>query len=85
MTHPQHTPAPKSDNAGIKLVLWPDGTWCWQEDYSEQDYAHTSGDFEVIDMADMPAVKRATDEFRVVFEETGEHLDPLRAIQSGEA
>lgn len=84
MPHPKQTFAPKSDNAGIKLVLWPNGTWFWEDDYSERDYAHMSGDFEVIDMADMPAVKRIAGEFPAVFEDVGEHLDAAHAIRSGE-
>ncbi|WP_288806379.1 hypothetical protein [uncultured Novosphingobium sp.] len=58
MTLLQQASAAANDNAGIKLMLWPDGTWCWHDDYRPADYAHMSGDFEIIDMEGMPAVQR---------------------------
>ncbi len=28
--------AEPNPNAGITLVLWPDGTWCWGDDFNGQ-------------------------------------------------
>lgn len=53
----QPTAAPNA-NEGIKLVLWPDGTWCWQDEYCPADYTFMSDDFEIIDIDDMPRVER---------------------------
>ncbi|MGF7156213.1 hypothetical protein [Novosphingobium gossypii] len=54
-TEPTATP---NANKGIKLVLWPDGTWCWRDDFDPAEYAFMSDDYEVIDMGDMPRVER---------------------------
>jgi hypothetical protein len=53
----QPTAAPNA-NEGIKLVLWPDGTWCWHDDFREEDWTFMSDDYEVIDLGDMPRVER---------------------------
>lgn len=74
MTLLQQASAAANDKAGIKLMLWPDGTWCWHDDYRPADYAHMSGDFEIIDMGDIPAVQRFAAEHRVPPAEIGDDL-----------
>lgn len=66
MNQPVRSPEPITSDAGIKLVLWPDGTWCWHDDYRASDYTHMSDDFEIVDMADMPAVARLAAEHPAV-------------------
>lgn len=45
-------------SAGQKLILWPDGTWCWYDDFRPADYTHMSDDYEIIDLSDGPSVQR---------------------------
>ncbi|KPH66979.1 MULTISPECIES: hypothetical protein [unclassified Novosphingobium] len=85
MTHPLQTPIPNGDNDGTKLLLWPDGTWCWHEDYRPCDYTHVSDEFEVIDLSGMPAVKRTAGNFPDVFTDAGEHMGGSRPVRSAEA
>ena len=51
-------PAAAAPHGGVKIMVWPDGTWCWQDEYCPADYASMSDDFEIIDMDDMPRVER---------------------------
>ncbi len=37
--------AEPNPNAGITLVLWPDGTWCWGDDFREEDWGFMSYDY----------------------------------------
>ncbi|ALR22836.1 hypothetical protein [Sphingobium baderi] len=53
----QQTAAP-NPNAGHEIVLWPDGTWCWHDEFDPAEWSHMSDDYEVIDMGDMPRVER---------------------------
>lgn len=45
-------------SAAQKLILWPDGTWCWHDDFKPADYTHMSDDYETIDLSDGPSVQR---------------------------
>lgn len=27
------------------VLVWPDGTWVWEDDYSSADYSHKSDDY----------------------------------------
>lgn len=54
-TQPTAAPNP---NAGHEIVLWPDGTWCWHDEFDPAEWSFMSDDYEVIDMGDMPRVER---------------------------
>lgn len=36
----------------ITIYYWPDGTWCYQEEYSEVTYSFKSDDFGKVDVSD---------------------------------
>jgi hypothetical protein len=69
MTLASNATAAVTETPASNLVLWPDGTWCWQDDFRAEDYAWVSDDYEVIDMADMPAVQRIAIEHPGLVEE----------------
>lgn len=50
--------ADPNPNAGHEIVLWPDGTWCWNDEFDPAEWSFMSDDYEVIDMGDMPRVER---------------------------
>ncbi|EQB10233.1 hypothetical protein GR702_21105 [Novosphingobium sp. FGD1] len=54
--------AAPNPNAGHEIVLWPDGTWCWNDEFDPAEWSFMSDDYEVIDMGDMPRVERLTRE-----------------------
>ena len=35
----------------IKVIVWPDGTWCDEEDLHE--YTHMSDDYEIVYLTDL--------------------------------
>ncbi|MFC0685281.1 hypothetical protein AB3M93_18530 [Novosphingobium panipatense] len=54
--------AAPNPNAGHEIVLWPDGTWCRNDEFDPAEWSFMSDDYEVIDMGDMPRVERLTRE-----------------------
>ncbi|WP_156029188.1 hypothetical protein [Sphingobium sp. DC-2] len=57
------------------LMIWPDGTWCWGDEYDPADYAHMSDDFEVADMDDLPQSQRVVRDWPDVATEIADHIE----------
>ena len=37
--------AQELDTTDMSVLYWADGTWCYESEYDERDYAHMSDDF----------------------------------------
>lgn len=35
-----------------EMYVWPDGEWCWPEEYCEYHHVHKSDDFAVVSVSD---------------------------------
>lgn len=72
-TGPVQTAAPDSSRANI-LMIWPDGTYCWGDEYDPADFAHMSDDYEIADMAELPQAQRVVRDWPDVAAEIADHI-----------